>query len=874
MTGSSSNNFNGLLPQHTCSHMLSLYEQENVQALGLKRARGKSFPLPGDKPHYAPNREYALKHIFLDIALDFKDKTVTGVAYTTFDPVNDGLSTISLDCDHTVVSKIWVVGEEQPLKFSHEAGILKIELGEPRKANIELTVAVEYKATPTCGLYFIEPNEAYPDKQVNVWSQGQDTDNHFWFPCFDAPNQKATTEIRVTVPETFFALSNGALLSTQHNTSAKTKTYHWKQAIRHSTYLVTLAAGEFVEIPASWEDIPMPSYVFAGQEEKARVSLGKVPQMMQFFSERIGVRYPYEKYAQVCVSDYIFGGMENTTATTLTDATLHDARADQDYSSNPLLAHELAHQWFGDWLTCRDWSHGWLNEGFATYFEALWTEHDLGRDEFIYEMYQNSQNYFSEDGGRYRRPLVANTFHMPIDLFDRHLYEKGSLVLHMIRYILGDSLWWKTINYYVNKHKTQNVISADLERAIEEATGYNLQAFFEQWVYKTGYPEFKISFSYDDKTKIAKFSVSQTQETDEQTSLFTLPVEVAFVSESGKRESFKVELEKEEQTFYFHLSDKPAFVSFDPGNWILKTVDWTRTKEQLIAQLEKDTEAFGRITAAQAMAKLSGAEVIAALAKAAAEDSFWAVRAEAARTLGAIKSPVAEKALLNLLANEKEAKPRRAIISALGEFRTETAAAALSKCLAGDVTDIVEGAAAAALGKTRDSKAFDTLTAALSRDSFNQTLRNGVFNGLTELKDERAIPVLLEWTAYGKPDQARQGAVSALGSLGKTLKDKEKEEVVDRLSELLEDPSWRTRIQTINAVKTLGDHRPIPRLHRIINTSMEGCEIRLSREAIAGIRDNASKNDEVKRLREDLDKLQTENRELKERLESLEQKVK
>jgi aminopeptidase N len=672
-----------------------------------------------------------------------------------------------------------------------------------------------------------------------------------------------------------YALSNGGLLETTQDVIAKTKTYHWKMSIPHSTYLVMLAVADFVEIMDSWDGIPVPYYVLPGGEEKARISLGKTPQMMQFFSEKIGLRYPYEKYATVCVSSFIFGGMENTTATTLTEYTLHDERAHQDFSSDPLVAHELVHQWFGDWLTCRDWSHGWLNEGFATYFEALWAEYDLGRDEFIYELYQNAVNYFGEDSGNYRRPIVTNVFHSPIDLFDRHLYEKGSLVLHMVRYILGEELWWKAINYYTNKHKGQSVITADLERAIEEATGVNMQGFFEQWVYKAGYPQFKLDWSYDDKTTTARFKVAQTQEVNHETSLFTLPVEIAFVSESGKREVFKVELEEKEQTFYFKLSEKPLFAGFDPSNWILKTVEWKRPKEQLIAQLEKDPEVFMRVVAAQELGKQGGLEAIAALQKALAGDGFWGVKVEAAKGLGVIKTRAAEEALLKALESEQNAKVRRAIVSALGEFRTEPAATALVKVLSGDKTDIVEGVAATALGKTRQPVAFEALKAALERDSFNQVVRNGTLNGLVELKEDvKVLPLVMEWTAYGKPEQVRQTAATFLGTIGKRLKEAEKEPVVDRIIELLQDPNWRVRLASIRAAQTLGDARAIPRLQSIVETALEGREVRLSREAIKAIREGSERDEEVKKLREDLDKLQGENRELKERLESLEQKLK
>ncbi len=864
---SSFNDYNyGRLLGHRCNHSQGIYEQ----ALGA--ARYRPFPLPGDKPHYAPDRHYSVKHIALELTVDFPAKSVEGTVRTTITPVNDELAQLDFDAGEMQIKSINLEGDDTPLAFRLEDNKLKITLNSPKKADEEMTIVVQYRATPRFGLYFIAPDEDYPNKIVQVWSQGQDTDNHFWFPCYDAPNQKSTSEMTVTVPADYFALSNGELIEVKEGDG--TKTFYWKHNTPHSSYLITLAAGPFVEIMNEWQDIPVPYYVLPGREAEAKVSLGKTPKMVDFFSKQIGVRYPYAQYATVCVTDFIFGGMENTTATTLTEYTLHDERADQDYSSDPLVAHELAHQWFGDLLTCRDWSNGWLNEGFATYFEALWGEHDLGRDEFIYEMYGNAHSYLSEDSGHYRRPIVAYTFNQPIDLFDRHLYEKGALVLHMLRYLLGDESWWKTINYYVTKHRGQNVITADLERAVEEATGRNLQPFFEQWVYKAGYPQFKLDYQWDDTSKTAKLKVMQTQRIDNETPLFTLPIEIAFVNAAGVRDVYKVELEEKEHTFYFRLTERPEFVGFDPSNWILKTVDWTRPKEMLIAQVEKDTEAFGRIMAAHALGKLSGPEIVAALEKTLKNDSFWAVRSEAASALGSIKSGNAQAVLLDALENEKHAKVRRAIVGALGEFRDEKSATALEKILKGDVTDIVEMSAAVALGKTRQPNAFAALTQALGRASFNEVVRAGACQGFTELRDERAIPALLELTNYGKPEQARNAATNALGHLAKLFKDKEKERITDRLLELLEDKSWRTRLSAIGALQTLADEKALPALQRNAEVAEEGREIRRSREALLSIRESLGRDDEVKKLRDDLEKLSTENRDLRDRLESIEQRLK
>jgi aminopeptidase N len=272
----------------------------------------------------------------------------------------------------------------------------------------------------------------------------------------------------------------------------------------HTTYL-TLVVGEFTAHTDMVEGLPVQWYVSPGCQADGQRAFGDTPEMLRFFTARIGVPYPWSKYAQIAVADFVFGGMENTSATTQTDLTLHDERAHLDFSSNGLVAHELALQWFGNLLTCKHWSHAWLNEGFATYFDALFHS-TLGQDEFRYLMNENARAYFQEDAEHYRRPLVTNVYKEPIDLFDRHLYEKGALVLHMLRYLLGEELFWRSITQYVSVNQHQVVETVDLERAIDMATGRNVQAFFTQWVYQSGYPEYQV-VAWDEPAHMATVTV-------------------------------------------------------------------------------------------------------------------------------------------------------------------------------------------------------------------------------------------------------------------------------------------------------------------------------------------------------------------------------
>ncbi len=309
---------------------------------------------------------------------------------------------LEFDAAEMEISAVRVGGEAH--SFDHSDEKLRIPLERALHAGDEVEVAIDYSARPRRGLYFIGPDAGYPDKPLEAWTQGEDEDSRYWFPCYDYPNDRVTSEVVATVPETFTAVSNGELLSNNVNRAEHTRTFHWRHDVPHSSYLMSLAAGEFVEIRDFAGNTPVTYYCRAGREDDARRAFGNTPRMIQFFEKAIGVPYPYAKYAQVAVADFIFGGMENTSATTQTADTLHDARAHLDFSSDPLVAHELAHQWWGDLLTCRDWSHAWLNEGFATYFEALWCEEDKGADEFAWNLRQDRMAIIDEDSRSYRRP--------------------------------------------------------------------------------------------------------------------------------------------------------------------------------------------------------------------------------------------------------------------------------------------------------------------------------------------------------------------------------------------------------------------------------------------------------------------------------------
>jgi aminopeptidase N len=835
------------------------------------------FALPGDKPHYARDRVVDIKHVRLDIKLDLDAKRISGSVAHTFTPLNEGVTAIELDAVDLEISSVSLMNPPQtagppsrPLSFSRSDGRLRIELDAPRHPGEDVTVTVDFAGSPRRGLYFIGPDAGYPEKRLEAWTQGEDEDSRHWFPCYDFPNEMATSEMHVTVREPFMVIAIGELQGVDAGPEPGTRTYHWHQDVPHVTYLTSVCAGEFTEIRDEWDGIPILYYVPLGREADGRAVFKNTPDMMRFFSERTGVRYPYAKYSQVIVQDFIFGGMENVSATTLTDYALYDERARIDTDADALIAHEIAHQWFGDLLTCRDWSHGWLNEGFATFMELAYGEHNKGRDEFLYALRQEMDNYFGE-ASRYKRPIVTNVYNEPIDLFDRHLYEKGGIVLNMLRAYLGEALFWKSIRRYAISRRSTNVVTPDLQRAIEEATGKNLDWFFDQWVFSAGHPELKGDFGWDDKTKIAKIGLKQSQSGDKVPEVFRLPLRIDFKLEGNEWASHQVEMTEREQAFYFPLAAKPKFVRIDAE--VLKSLDFDQPGDMLREQLAGDENVLTRVEAARALGKKGDKEAIAALGRAVREDGFWAVQAEAARALGTIRSNAALEELLASV-SVTHPKARRGVVRALGEFRDERAAEALERVLnEGDASYYVEAAAAAAIGKTRSQRAFPALERSLTKDSMNDVIRGGVFDGFAELKDERAVTIATDWSRYGKPANARGAATSALGRLGELLPDHRKEDVVDHLIDLLDDSWFRSQQSAIGALQSLKASKAVPHLERTAQRALDGRVVRSARLAAQSIRGAGDKGDEVKKLREEVDKLTDENRGLKDRHDKLETRL-
>jgi len=828
---------------------------------------GKVFAEESAPEQQPRDREFHVKHLRLEIQLDVPNRRVAGTSTLTLTPINDGLRRIELDAVDLAVKGMR--GEGKALAFDHRDGKLAVALPKSYKAGQEFTLAVRYEGKPRKGLFFIAPDKDYPKDQRMVWSQGESEDNKFWFPCYEAPNDKMTSEVIVTVPRGWTAVSNGRLVGVTGG-----RTFHWRQDVPHSNYLIALAAAEFEVREEAWDGIPLQYYVPKGMAKHVPLAFGETKHMMGFFSRVTGVKYPYPKYAQVVVERFTFGGMENTSMTTLITTCLHDERARPNYESEGLVSHELAHQWFGDYVTMKAWPHIWLNEGFADYFEQLWFEDRFGKDDFQIRMMLNeADGYFAEDSGSYRRPIVTTKFQSPEDMFDAHTYQKGACVLHMLRYVLGDALWWKAIRHYVKKHGMQNVETNDLKVAIEEATGKQLEWFFNEWVYKAGHPEFEVSWSYDGAAKFVALTVKQKQEVKDLTPLFRMPVQV-YVANGKKARTEKVEVQDKEHVFHIPFPVKPDFVAFDPENWILKKLTFDKGKEELIKQSERGPSIASRIQACEGLGKLLHDDAaIDALRRVLAKDSFWGVRRAAAKAFGEIGTPEARDVLLRDGLRQADARVRRAVAEALGKFREDdTALRALTSLYTKDSKYYVAAGAASAIAQTRHPKAFETITLGMDRPSHASVITRLALAGLATLRDSRGIDVAMKYAKRGHFVFVRVAAIGALGRFG-DFHENRRQEIREFLVPLLRDPDMHVRNAVCAALATNGDPAAIGELQRTAQTDIMGMTQRAARRAIRRIRDRQADAARKHEFAADLDKVKDENLKMQQRLAKLESQV-
>lgn len=818
------------------------------------------FVLRGTERVYERARPFRIDHIALDFDIAHDKGRIKVTAELHVERVDERATSLTLDAVGFEISRVqsrdpgrgkrWRAAD-----YSYDDETLQVELTAPRAI-----VRVTYSAQPRRGMYFLKPDEAVPTRPEQLWTQCQDEDARYIFPCHDKPHVKQTMDIRAKVRPGWFVLSNGDLSNSKREQN--TGRFHYKMRDKQPSYLFTLVAGDFAAIEDRVAKLPVTYYVPRGREKDGKRTFRKTPSMIRLFAKLTGVPYPWTKYAQVVVNDFIFGGMENTGATTMYEHILLDERAAIDVDSDYLIAHELAHQWFGDLVTCRDWSQAWLNEGFATFMEHIWREHDLGSDDYFHGVRGDVNAWLGETSSRYQRPVVCQDYEAPIDIFDRHLYEKGACILHGLRMELGDGVFWRGVSRYLKAHASGVVETRDLQRALEAESGRSLEQYFEQYLYRADYPRLDVDVRYGS----GMLTVTVKQRLDTGVKPFALDLDIDVAPQKGRSRRLTRKVRRAQETFTFSLAERPRFAVIDPDLRIIGRVEVKAPADMWRAQLTSAPTGRARVLAASALAKRDEPATIAALGEVLRKRNvFWGARAGAAAALGRIASEEALEAL-RTAARTGNHKVRRAVAAALGNFKSKAAAQVLTRMAKSDESLLVAAAACRALGDTRQPGVKETLVSVIDQPSWADTLRAGALGGLARLRDETAVDLALDRTRYGIPDRARRAAIAALPLLSTDRKTRE------CLEDLLSDADPHVKIWVVDALAELGDVKGRGALVRQLERERDGRVRRRIREALRDLTDKGQR--ETRRLREQLDEMRRDHKELQVRMSKLEARLK
>jgi aminopeptidase N len=673
------------------------------------------------------NRTCDFIHYRVSLTFDLDRKTFWGENRITLTPFSDGLQHIELDAEEIIIGAA-TDGSGEDLAFQQSDTTVVITLPSPLTFGDTVDLVLAYRGEdPQEGFFFDDASQDHPQMvSTDSWPD----EAHHWIPLFDYPNDKVTHELIVTVPEGNRVLSNGRMVGITEDPGAGTTTWHWSQDRPHSTYLMMLAIGPFAVIEDSLDDLPINYWVYPEDAEDAQWIFEKTPRMIAFYGDLFDYPYPWAKYDQV-TTPHVGGGAEATSATILGDGVIHDRRAEQDFSWERVIAHEIAHQWWGDLITLREWSHTWLNESFGTYSDYLWTHTEKGEDEGAWDLLGKKNQYLREARTRYMRPIVFDRYEQPGDNFDSHTYPKGACILHQLRYLLGDEPFFRTLGAFLDEFAFQPVDTHDFMRTVKEVTGRNMDWFFEQFLFRPGHPVFEVVSEWNAEAGEIRLQVAQVQSRDHGVPLYRTPVRIGIVTSTGKTVE-EVWLTGERETFVFPSNEKPLLVRFDEGNWLLKEWTYEKSVEELLFQARHD-DVIGREWAARELGDFASDPVVAAaLVALVSEDPFWAVRVAAVETLGARGGPGPvdpfETAALDV-----NSRVRRASIQALGEKDDPDLLPLFQDRFRQDDSYLVQAEALRAIGRSGDRRQLPFLREASEVPSHQDVIRQAAEWAIEEL---------------------------------------------------------------------------------------------------------------------------------------------
>ncbi len=817
-----------------------------------------------DLRNYPKDRIVDFQHMRLELFIaDMETPKLAATQMLRFAPISEAITSLTLDARGMKITGVSAIGYEA--SFTYDGSTLVASFVPSIQAGQTVELVTTYELNdPARGLIWTLPDDAWPGRTAQIHTQGQPQTNHYWFPCHDFPNERLTTEVIATVPAGYLASSNGFLAEQtrviREAPGARTSSgklgpallrafdrFQWMQDREHPNYLVTLVVGKFDVVDVGGKitrvvddkevQVPLscPVYVPVGRGGDVQRTYANTLPMIRTFERLFDEPYPWARYAQLVVNNFEAGGMENTSATTMFDTAIYTKVADLDHDLDGLISHELAHQWFGDLLTCNSWEHIWLNEGFATYSTALWFEERAGTSGYQAEVLNDYDRVIAADKGLapQQQGFVSKVWTHPWETFRRgaNPYPKGAMTLHMLRTRIGDELFFKGIAKYVDEHKDSTVETSEFRRVMEDVSGLQLEQFFRQWTQRPGVPKVDVKFAYDPSRKKLRFDVAQTQEVDEFNPAFEFPMGVYIKNSSGPDVIIEPAITGKSETFEVDLEGPPGFVAVNHQLSTLGAFSVAQSPEQWISQLVDGPTLLARIQAARTLAKEQDAGANESLRRISADSlAVVLLRVECIKALVARN---ATRDIASLLTTTRDVwEVREALSTALADVASieanvndlslrALAERTLLNRAAKDESLKVRNASLRGLAKLRVSEGFGLVKAALGSssqsDSARQTALECLIDYVPSAVSGASVEEAMDYASFyagpGFDNRTRAAAMDVLARLALASGQQEYvDQALQRLTDMLNIRENRARMSAGEALVKLGDQRAVEAL--------------------------------------------------------------
>ena len=812
---------------------------ELAEAQALTAAAAWDEATGADKRNFPRDRFVDYGHMTLEVRFDdLNDMRFTATETLSFIPIGRPTDSLELDAIGLQIDSVTLNGK--PVTHFRDDETISLSFDPLLPVGKEHTLVFEYVCDhPYDGMFFTPYSPDAPHYSAEVHTQGQAETNRHWFIAHDFPNERMTTELIVDVPAGFQASGNGRLLS--HDTKGDREIWRWLQDKPHVSYLVSLVIGKFDVVELEHHRVPMKVWVPVGQGVNVERTYGNTGAMIDLFEARTGVQYPWDRYDQLTVKNFGAGGMENTSATSMYPTAILDETARLDGDLDSLIAHELGHQWTGDMITCKSWEHIWLNEGWATYFSALWFEQRDGEDGY-YDSMRRQAWVARRDKTADPVPMVSPIYEGPWETFRRRAnpYPKGASILHMLRTMLGEEVFWAGVQKYMNEHKFGVVETNDFRYALEEVSGLGLEWFFEQWCYRPGTPELDVTVDYDARNSELLVDVRQTQQIDERTPAFRFDLPVSVRTSSGDA-THMIGVTEKQTNWRVKLDDPPSMVAIDPKLCVLKTITEHKPIELWYVQATDGPTISAKHDAIAALGETETPRARELLVSFIEDDQLrYTLRNSAIRALRGFGSDVAKAEILRMVRDGvDDARVRVDLIEALQDQKKDDVVELLADLAENDPSYGCRVAAISAMSHHEAKDRADLIVTLVDVESQHDQIRSAALSALADFDDERGLGLAMKYAGYGYVDRSRPRAIDAVGKLAKHDTDS----AVEFLIGLLDDPEPRPRTAAMSALAEIGDERGLEPLDTIAEKDRDPEVRERAKGAVDRLREKLKENE-------------------------------